>query len=141
MKTVILLSCVLLAAGLAVSENCAGGVCPLPAAAGKEPVHVSTAELEGLLAAGGITLIDARPGAAEGLPGAKALTGEPTAEEAAKVIPSKDAPVVTYCGGIHCPLSARMAKHLQSLGYANIREYPEGFSGWKAAGKPVEALK
>lgn len=76
-----------------------------------------------------------------GLPGAKSLTGTPSAEEAAKVIPAKDAPVVTYCGGIHCPLSGNLAKHLKTLGYTNVREYPEGFSGWKAAGKPVTALK
>ena len=141
MRIVLLLSCVLLAAGMVVADNCAGGACPLPGAGGKEIVNVSTAELEGLLAGGGITLIDARPGAPEGLPGAISLTGTPTAEEAAKVIPSKDSPIVTYCGSVHCPLSARLAEHLQSLGYTNIREYPEGFAGWKAAGKPVKPLK
>jgi rhodanese-related sulfurtransferase len=106
-----------------------------------EPIEVTTSELADLVKAESVTLIDARPGAPAGLPGAKSLTGTPTAEEAAKVILSKDAPVVTYCGSVSCPLSAKMAKHLQSLGYTNVREYPEGFSGWKKAGHPVEALK
>lgn len=141
MKKVVLLCSVLaFATGVSFAEECAGGICKL-SGAGKKEATVSTAELDGLLAAGNVTLIDARPGAPAGLPGAKSLTGTPTAEEAAKVIPSKDAPVVTYCGSVTCSLSPKMAKHLQSLGYTNVREYPEGFSGWKAAGKPVAEIK
>lgn len=118
------------------AENCSGGVCPLPGA-GEVPDKITTAELDKLITAGSVTVIDARPGAATGLPGAKLLAGQPTAEEAAKVIPAKDAVVVTYCGGIHCPLSGNLAKHLKSLGYTRVREYPDGFSGWKTSGKPV----
>jgi rhodanese-related sulfurtransferase len=134
-------SLLLIAAGVAFAEEkCAGGVCPLPVAKDKT-AKVSTTELSNLISSGAVTVIDARPGAPMGLPGAKSLTGKPTAEEAAKVIPSKDSPVVTYCGGVTCPLSPMLAKHLESLGYTNVREYPEGFSGWQAAGKPVTALK
>jgi rhodanese-related sulfurtransferase len=139
-KLSVLCSILTFATGMTFAAECAGGVCPLPGAS-KKPVEITTAELSVLVDSGTVTLIDARPGAPMGLPGAKPLTGTPSAEEAAKVIPAKDAPVVTYCGGVTCPLSPMMAKHLQSLGYTNVREYPEGFAGWKAAGRPVTALK
>jgi len=139
-KLTVLCSILTLATGISFAAECAGGVCPL-SGAGEKPVEITTAELGVLVDSGAVTLIDARPGAQVGLPGAKSLTGTPAAEEAAKVIPAKDAPVVTYCGGIHCPLSGNLAKHLKTLGYTNVREYPEGFSGWKDAGKTVTALK
>ena len=141
-KLAVLCSMILFATGAAFSEECAGGVCPLPGA-GDKPVEITTTELDGLVNSGAVTLIliDARPSAQTGLPGAKSLTGTPGAEEAANVIPAKDAQVVTYCGSTHCPLSGNLAKHLRTLGYTNVREYPEGFAGWKASGKPVTALK
>lgn len=138
-KFSVVCSVLMFATGAVFAEECAGGVCPLPMAGAA--VDISTSELAGLVNAGTVTLLDARPGAPMGLPNAKSLTGTPTAEEAAKVIPSKDSPVVTYCGGIHCPLSGNLAKHLRTLGYTHVREYPEGFAGWKKAGHPVTALK
>lgn len=141
MKTFALVCSILMfATGIAFSEECAGGVCPLPGA-GEAPAKVTTAELEGLIAAGTVTVIDARPGITTGLPGAKLLIGQPTAEEAAKVIPSKDSPVVTYCGSTSCFLSENLAKHLKTLGYTNVREYPQGYAGWKQAGKPVAPIQ
>ena len=49
---------------------------------------------------------------------------------------SKDVPIVVYCGGgIRSPLAAYT---LQQMGYTNVKNYADGFSGWKKQGLPVE---
>lgn len=142
MKRLILLCSMFALAGTSAFSQgaCGGGVCPLPMA-GKKPAEVTTAELEKLIQAGGVILLETRPDVSVGLPGAKRLSGTPTEEEAAAVIPSKDSPVITYCAGINCFSSENMAKHLKSLGYTNVREYPQGISGWRKAGFPVEPIQ
>ena len=48
---------------------------------------------------------------------------------------SKDTPIVVYCGaGIRTPLAADT---LQKMGYTNVRNYSDGFIGWRKAGLPV----
>ena len=48
---------------------------------------------------------------------------------------SKDTPIVVYCGaGIRTPLAADT---LQEMGYTNVRNYSDGFIGWRNAGLPV----
>ncbi len=48
---------------------------------------------------------------------------------------SKDTPIVVYCGaGIRTPLAADT---LQKMGYSDVRDYSDGFIGWKKAGLPV----
>lgn len=139
MKKLAVLGCVLgLFSATVFSEECANGVCALP---GKAKGNLTTAEMQTTITDGKAVVIDARPNAAERIPGAKVLTGTPSVTEAAAVIPSKDTPVITYCGNTHCSLSPKLAEHLKSLGYTNVREYPEGIAGWKAAGQPVAALK
>jgi rhodanese-related sulfurtransferase len=50
--------------------------------------------------------------------------------------PSKDTPIVVYCGGnIRSPLAAYT---LQQMGYTNVKNYADGFIGWKRQGLPVE---
>jgi rhodanese-related sulfurtransferase len=50
--------------------------------------------------------------------------------------PSKDTPIIVYCGGgIRSPLAAYT---LQQMGYTNVKNYAEGFIGWKKQGLPVE---
>ncbi len=50
--------------------------------------------------------------------------------------PSKDTPIVVYCGGnIRSPLAAHT---LKQMGYTNVRNYADGFLGWKQRGLPVE---
>jgi rhodanese-related sulfurtransferase len=140
MKTkVLLIAALLLAGALSAEEACEGGVCPLPST-GETPVPITTQELAARMEAGTVIVLDVRPGATSGLPGAKRLSGEPTAEQAASVIPSKEALVVTYCGSTSCFLSENMAKHLRKLGYINVREYPQGLAGWKKAGLAVVPL-
>lgn len=49
---------------------------------------------------------------------------------------SKDTPIVVYCGGnIRSPLAAYT---LQQMGYRNVKNYADGFIGWKRQGLPVE---
>ena len=49
---------------------------------------------------------------------------------------SKDTPIVVYCGGgIRSPLAAYT---LQKMGYTHVKNYADGFIGWKKQGLPVE---
>lgn len=48
---------------------------------------------------------------------------------------SKGAPIVVYCGGnIRSPLAADT---LMKMGYTDVRNYADGFIGWKKAGLPI----
>ncbi len=52
-----------------------------------------------------------------------------------RVAVSKDTPIVVYCGaGLRSPLAAET---LQKMGYRNVKNYSEGYFGWKKAGLPV----
>ncbi len=49
---------------------------------------------------------------------------------------SKDTPIVVYCGAnIRSPLAAHT---LKQMGYSNVRNYADGFIGWKKQRLPVE---
>lgn len=88
-----------------------------------------------------VIILDARSGKWDDgsrIPGAKSLNAESKPEEIAKVIPSKDSLVITYCSNLKCPASDMLYKHLKSLGYSNVIEYPEGIQGWKEAGNQVK---
>jgi rhodanese-related sulfurtransferase len=52
---------------------------------------------------------------------------------------SKDAEIVTYCGGPQCSQSAEAARKLVALGYTNVAVFKEGLEGWKAAGNEIVA--
>jgi rhodanese-related sulfurtransferase len=53
-----------------------------------------------------------------------------------RVALSKDKPIVVYCGGgLRSPFAA---KTLQDMGYTNVKNYSEGFFGWKKAGLPIK---
>lgn len=48
---------------------------------------------------------------------------------------SKDTPIVVYCGGnVRSPLAA---KTLQDMGYSNVKNYADGFLGWRKAKLPI----
>jgi rhodanese-related sulfurtransferase len=48
---------------------------------------------------------------------------------------SKDTPIVVYCGaGIRTPMAADT---LQKMGYTNVKNYSDGYMGWKKAGLPT----
>lgn len=49
---------------------------------------------------------------------------------------SKDTPIVVYCGG---NIRSVLAAHtLQQMGYTNVKNYADGFFGWKQKGLPVK---
>jgi len=55
---------------------------------------------------------------------------------AQRVALSKDIPIVVYCGGgLRSPFAA---KTLQDMGYTNVKNYSQGYFGWKKAGLPVK---
>lgn len=53
-----------------------------------------------------------------------------------KTIPESNAEIVLYCGGGY--RSAMSADALQQMGYTNVVSMDGGFSGWRAAGYPIE---
>ena len=46
----------------------------------------------------------------------------------------KNADIVVYCAGPHCPQSRMAAEKLVKLGYDNVRAYEGGLEEWKQAG-------
>jgi rhodanese-related sulfurtransferase len=141
-------------------DDCASGVCmPKTDAAApvkaeteaavaveaKEKPEINTAVLATLIRSGdAMVILDARTGKYDDgrrVAGAKALSPEAGAEEAAKLIATKDSLVVTYCANLKCPASGKLAAHLRELGYRNVLEYPYGIEGWVAAGQQVDKAK
>lgn len=51
---------------------------------------------------------------------------------------AKNADIVVYCAGPHCPQSRLAAEKLVKLGYDNVRAYEGGLEEWKQAGYSVE---
>jgi rhodanese-related sulfurtransferase len=51
-------------------------------------------------------------------------------------VPSKDAPIILYCGGGF--RSALAAESLQQMGYRNVLSMDGGMRAWREAGFPVE---
>lgn len=52
--------------------------------------------------------------------------------------PDKVVPVIVYCGGLYCPLSAPAVTELMGWGYSEVYYYREGLPAWEKAGLPVE---
>lgn len=155
MKTTSLMAAAL-AAGLVLTAlpagagcgSCAGDAAAKQAAkpaAGAAEKSVTTADLAQLLKANkDVVVLDARAGKWDDgrrIGGAKALNADSTPEQVAAAVPDKDSTVVTYCSGLSCGASGKLAKHLRGLGYKNVIEYPEGLEGWTKAGNPVDASK
>lgn len=91
-----------------------------------------------------LTILDARSGKFDDgkrIAGAKSLNAEVSNEDIAKALPDKSALVVTYCAGLKCSASNKLATKLRELGYANVVEYPQGIAGWVEAGRPVDEPK
>jgi rhodanese-related sulfurtransferase len=72
------------------------------------------------------------------LPGAVHLHFEAVEEQAASVLPDKDALIVTYCSNAACQNSRIAAEKLAKLGYSNVRRYEAGKQDWTDAGLALE---
>ena len=104
---------------------------------------LSTDELSQRLAAGNSpqlwNVLTSQYFTGELIPGSRRMPLDTIGREPIDV--PKDAEIITYCGGLHCPQSAQAAQRLIELGYTNVRTYKEGLDGWKAAGHSVETLQ
>jgi len=71
------------------------------------------------------------------IPGSRRVPLERVGREAHVSGLAKDAEVIVYCAGPHCPQSGYAAEKLQSLGYTNVHAYEGGLEEWKALGREV----
>jgi rhodanese-related sulfurtransferase len=55
-----------------------------------------------------------------------------------KILPNKEAVLITYCDGGECEIGLDVAKELSERGYHNIFVLGEGYPGWEAVGYPVD---
>ena len=102
---------------------------------------ISTTELDARLREGGRpefwnVLTDEYFGG-ELRPGSLRVPLDRVGREASEAKLPKDAEVVVYCAGPHCPQSGHAAEKLQSLGYTNVRAYEGGLEEWKGLGREV----
>jgi len=123
------------------SAACATACAKTAAKPAEDEATINTAGLAILLRARvPLVVLDARSGKFDDgrrISGAKTLSATATAAQAAALIKTKDALVVTYCSNLKCPASSYLAKRLKTLGYTNVIEYPHGIDGWAAAGNTV----
>ncbi|MEC3956805.1 rhodanese-like domain-containing protein [Nocardia sp. CDC153] len=99
-------------------------------------------ELAKEIEAGSVIVLDALGGeyyAKAHLPGALALVEADVETEAPRLLPDRDAAIVTYCSNAACPNSQNVATKLERLGYTNVRKYRDGIQDWTEAGLPIES--
>ena len=46
--------------------------------------------------------------------------------------------LIVYCSSVECTDSHDLAEILKSYGFENVWLYPQGYSGWVKAGRPIE---
>lgn len=103
--------------------------------------RISRAQLERLIDAGRVTVVDALPAShydQQHLPGAVNLVADDVESRARELLPDKHAPIVTYCSNPACGNSQAVAERLTRLGYTNVRKYAEGIQDWVEHGLPSE---
>lgn len=103
---------------------------------------ITRTDLQALLAAGAVTLVDALPAAyydQQHLPGAVNLVEADVAALAPALLPNRSATVVTYCSNAACGNSKAVARRLEQLGYSDVRTYRDGIQDWVEAGLPTHA--
>ena len=101
-------------------------------------------ELQAAIEAGEVTVVDALGADYYNqlhLPGALNLVEADVNATAARLLPDKDAPIVTYCSNPACGNSEAVAVLLTKLGYTNVRKYREGIQDWVEAGLPTESTR
>lgn len=88
----------------------------------------------------GVTLVEALPEQywKQGhLPGAIQIDHTEIKEKAPKLLPDRKGKIVVYCANTECQNSVNAVKALESLGYKEVYEYPEGKQDWTEAGLPL----
>jgi len=105
---------------------------------------ITTIDREALKAgldAGTLIAVDALPEsyyAQQHLPGAVNLAAEDVEDQAGRLLPDKNAAIVTYCSNPACQNSTQVAGKLERLGYINVRKYAGGIQDWTEAGLPTQ---
>jgi rhodanese-related sulfurtransferase len=102
---------------------------------------IAREELRDLIGRDAVTVVEALAEVhfrREHLPGAVNVPPDASDELIADVLADRAAPIVTYCAHLKCLASEGVAQRLAALGYANVRDYPEGKADWVSAGLPVE---
>jgi rhodanese-related sulfurtransferase len=102
---------------------------------------ITREELEREIRNGAVTVIEtlrAEHFAQGHLPTAIHIHFEEVAELAPRLLPDKDAAIVTYCSNPACRNSDIAARQLVALGYTNVRKYSAGKDDWYDAGLPLE---
>lgn len=125
----------LAAASIAVAGPSATAESQTPAFA-----SISLTELKPLVEKKAVVLIDANGAesfAGAHIPGAINFAAH-TADLATQLPADKNALIVAYCGGPRCGAWKDAATAAATLGYTNIKHFPDGISGWTAAKAPVE---
>lgn len=103
--------------------------------------RITRDELHAAIATGEITVIDAlpsRPYAKRHLPHAINVVIEQSDGAVRAVLPDPGAAIVVYSTDADCERAPDMAARLRTLGYTNVRLYPDGIEDWADAGLPVE---
>ncbi|WP_169732009.1 DUF4440 domain-containing protein [Glycomyces arizonensis] len=102
---------------------------------------INRADLAEAIESGTVVVVDAlpaRPYENRHLPGARNLTIEELAD-ADRVLPDKDARIVTYSTDAACTRGPELAEALTAAGYTGVSNYAEGIAGWADAGMPLES--
>jgi rhodanese-related sulfurtransferase len=102
---------------------------------------ITRTELEEAISTNSVVLVDALPASyydQAHLPGAINLVEGDVEALAPKLLPNKDAAIVTYCSNVACNNSQAVANRLEKLGYTNVRKYRGGIQDWDQAGNKVE---
>jgi rhodanese-related sulfurtransferase len=110
----------------------------------RELPAVSIADLDGMLARGECTPVDANGDATRKkrgvIPGAVKLSDYETYLPA-ELPTDKARPLVFYCANEQCGASHTAAEKAVLAGYRDVRVLPAGILGWVAAGKPVTGVE
>ncbi|WP_309108926.1 rhodanese-like domain-containing protein [Arthrobacter sp.] len=99
-------------------------------------------ELMSAINQGAVTVVDALGGVyyeQQHLPNALPLAEADVPSQAPRLLPDKNAAIVTYCSNASCPNSQNVANRLAAAGYTNVRKYRDGIQDWVGAGLPIES--
>lgn len=97
---------------------------------------VSVKYVKKALDKGNSVVVDARPPRKFGKSNVPGSVSIPTTRFDAmtdRLPQNKDAELIFYCGGYHCPLSVKGAMKAKALGYTNTKLFQAGYPAWKKA--------
>ena len=103
--------------------------------------RITRDELHAATATGDVIIIDAlpsRPYNKRHLPGAINVVIEQPDETVRAILPDPGAAIAVYSTDAECERGPDMAARLRTLGYTNVRLYPDGIEDWVDSGLPVE---